>query len=1095
MKLTVRAKKLIALFLMVSIVLPLTSSFGVWDSMVDSAYATGTGSGGTEGSNTEEGTVDPGAVDPDGDGENSLDMTVDEYRFYSNADVDMYDYDISFTYNGTEYNGLFKNELKFGNVDNTSLGLDSLGTMKDPYVIMEIAPNVAKTEIRAFVKDSGVYSLTQAEKKAIVLTEEEINEIREDTREYLFYKQFGKTYASLSYTWMTPSADFFNGDPDFADFFERFPIYPPNYGSIVDVYDEMMQYFEERLDGFDAEFKKRKEIALQKKIEKEESDRVRNEYGGASFGSAYQYELKYKVVEDPKNKGSYIFDSYTSAGTKKSLLGTGMETNALPGEYKLEFGDYNSSIYCHSNLFIKGCLDLAYETHIEDGVIVDEQKAYIDEYIFAGWYYMDEYGSPQHVESDTDLKKLGVKDLYTYWTARPYASSQSYQVGTGGADDIVIDFGESSYSIHLPATLASRKTAQEPWNDPKNQISFFKLDTYVGVNWNESKSWAGDSSPINLQDEISAWNMTFGLDEYKTGAELLKVAPKLMADTDYYIATYNVNVVLDDETGERVVEYYPYNVQVITVTPEDLNKMVYYDYAVNGWSADEYHSEQECTYISKFLNDVDLIYITNGNNVTFGKDNDHPVCQERFPTLFTEDGTYLSDKVNFSTKLQNDSVPDIEWQAIMKIYTRALDDTQKRRISTVFDRTTYSAVANIDSGRTESNLDKLTMLWFMAVEPSFIYRCYVINDEEMAKYNFDKLKGTTREEAYRTTNYTGRLYDQVKWGGRLFFPYEAIGIDHYQASISNEKLGTLFPWGNDINLMYEYFKSVGLAYNFQPTTIVNNYARSFIGGNNLGQGFAVKDITEQISDVNNSNDNNTGLMFDYFNKVRPDAIVNGMLSTENAIEFMVQNVRNKIINAYDRRITVLNKVDPPEKFGTLKVDKVIADFSMPTEWVQYNFTTSVGGYYVAEYYWTPKFQDVDNDNVFCGAKFIQYTTSTDPDIRWVKLPNSDLNKIYYKTFTSVADADGNIVAGEEIKGRISSDGVPYQFEGEVQPVISYTNTDSSKVNITGAKGHFVIVVQKYKSEKSYLEGEAPLRDGMTMKNVTLEKMTHLFNLD
>jgi hypothetical protein len=458
---------------------------------------------------------------------------------------------------------------------------------------------------------------------------------------------------------------------------------------------------------------------------------------------------------------------------------------------------------------------------------------------------------------------------------------------------------------------------------------------------------------------------------------------------------------------------------------------------------------------------------------------------------------------------------DIEWQAAYKIYTRALDPSQGRRVSMVLDRTTYSATANIDGKRSVLNLDKIYMFYFEASDPTLIYNMYVVDSEEWQPYGLQKVKGvarTDREKDGFTTYFTGSLYNQEGWNIQLFYPYEVLyelgyEVDHEDVAKNDLKLGTDFPWGNDINAFYEWYEAFGLAYNLQPTTVVNYYARTFIGGNQLGQGFASKEVTEEFSVVNNSNSNNTTLMFDYFGGpegVRPSAIVEGKLSTENAIEFMVQMVRENKTTLNDREITIENPFKPDvtvknDKGKSFKVPRVLADMSTPESWVIYDFYTSNSGYYVPEYYWTPTFQNIDNINALAGTAFLNYTKSTDPDIQWIKLDTTQASKFYtgvnmYNTFSVIYGDDGATSPGDICDFNVSgivhniqtkTDRVPYQFLAEYQPTID------GKLK----KGQYVIVMQCYASQSAYLSGAEPLTSKVTMHNVILDKASYLFNLD
>lgn len=1099
MKLTRIANKVFALAVVALVVAPLTSSFGFYDTLKDEILATDVGPSG-----------DPTGTDPADAGKTEEFL----YKFNKTPDIDAYDYE----------NNLFK-PLKAADADNVNTKLDDLGTMENPYIILELAPNVKKSEIRAYVKDSSVYGLTNAEMDAITLTGKmgdnnfdpsaqgmvaagEYGEVRRMTREYMFYKKYGKTYAALINNFNNAMV----GLKGFEDFYTKFP---KNSTDVNARYPEMMEYIEEVLnkDGeFDKEYAKRLRIALEDKKIKEESDRVWADVGAASFGSAWNYRIDYKVSNGK-------FETYGSDGTKTSSEGIGNQTQEWAGEYKINTEAWGAvpARRVNNNTFIKGCITLGYysetykDVNGDDVIVPNSMYPFVDEYIFRGWYYYDKNGDMQRVKDDTNLKELGINDLYTYWTARNYEQKDSYQINTGNSSDVVINYGSDAYTIHLPSVLASRKTAEKPYNNPKNQLSFKVIDQYKGLQW-----YTGGEGTFDLVNTISAWDMTFKIDDIKTGADLLKIAPILMSDTDYYVETFNTVVELD-EKGNQVVNYYPYNVQVITVTPQDLNAMVYYDYDKNGWSYDDYHGPEECTYLNKFINDIDLIYTTNGNNSLFGTNTYQPQ-QVRFPTLYDSDGTYHSDRLK-DGKLQTKE-NDIEWQVAFKIYTRALDNNQGRRVSMVMDRTTYSASANMDGGKAVLNLDKIYMFYFEALDPTLIYNMYVIDSEEWRPYGLRKVKGDVRDaDEGCPTHFTGSLYDQKKWGIQLFYPYEILAevgypLDHKEVAEKNLKLGNPaeYPWGYDITQMIEWYYGFGLSWNLQPTTVVNYYARTFIGGNNLGQGFAKKDIHEEFSIANDSNSNNTTLMFDYFGGpegVRPSTIVNDQLSTENAIEFMIQIVRQNKTTANDREINIRNATRPDVTVKskntkgvetTFKVKKVVADMSTPETWVMYDFYTSNNGYYVPEYYWTPTFQKIDNINATANVFYKEYVqTTTDPELKWVRLDTNMPSKFYpgvnmYNTFDVIFGAEGTTSPGDIVDFRsvglvhnISSraDRKPYQFLADYLPTI----------NGKTQKGQYVIVVQCYQSQAAYLAGQKPDASKVTMHNVIIDKAKYLFNLD
>lgn len=1183
MKLSKKMKKSTALFLVAFLVLPSLSDLFLAD-----LYAADVSTGsGTETSDAADGTTgtDSGGelteAEKEAEALKELMSATYNYKFYRNSDLDAYDYDINFTYNGETYSGLYKNDLK-KTEDNTSLPLEELGTPNDPYIILEIAPDETATEIRAFAAEASIWGLTQAKRelvkytdsqidtvhtyitsslsqeqkdmlvknyedkaageaigseeaealceeireatqvnvsdddvvyfiqlsnleidevKEINVTDEALEQARSDARDYCFYQQYGESYVKL----LTGGTNY----KDFEDFYKKYDyVYGDIYGSnsqgswgvigkaytpqsSTDRIYERLADIESHLPGFEAEYKIRVQQAIDNALAQAESNRVRDEVVGASFHSAYQYEWSYKV-----ENGKFLIET-ENRDDAKTPLGTGETTQAYLGQYQVELkNDWNNSRIVNSNLFIKGCLDLAYYKDPDDE---NRQRGYYDQYIFAGWKYLDpETGEITSLTEETDLSM--VTELYTTWTAREYESNDSYVVTTGGNNDVLVDYG--AFTIHLPSCIASKRTTEELYNDPKNQLSFYTIQTYrkLGpwINLDSGYIYDVETDEVN---EIDGMDFSFDREQYKTGADLLKVAPKLMSDIDYYIATYNCSVVT--ENGEKIVKYYPYNVQVITITPDELNKMVYYSYAENSWDESEYHSEEECSYIDKFFDDVDFIYITNGNTQIFRSGISTLPARNKFPVLYSEDGeTYYKDKLNYSSKFSAKS--DLEWQVIMKMYMRTLNETQKRRVSYAIDRTTYQSFGGVTLQGTPNgiaNFTKFIMLLFQNTDPQLIYKCYVKeSDADTDKYHFDKLKGVVRdeEEAEKcNTYYTGKLYNQTAWSQRTLFPYEVIGLDHEQ-SLEGGGLGSEYPWDNQISGLQDYFTDVGLSYNFEPTTIVNNYARTFIGGTQMGQGFADKSIISELNPTNNSGVNNTSMMFDYFAVMRPRAVVNGQLSTENAIEFMVQNVRNRIVTEYDRRIEIVNDEgdDDMEIIDGIRVEKVFA--SEDTQGIQYTFYTSIGGFYVTEYYWTPKFQSVDNDNMFAGMLFRQFTNSKDPAIKWIKIDPKILDGVGLYMTDAVETDSNHLVTNRKSITELNSDGKLLYNESidkTAKTVYEFIAEAKPQINDATVKGHFVVVVQRYKDKATYLSGGEPISSSVTMKNVTIEKFQYLFNLD
>lgn len=1233
MKLTVRAKKLIALFLMVSVVLPLTSSFGIWDSMVDSAYAIDSKTiqnasvTGSESKRKEEADSDSGS--------NLIASSKDSYEFNMSPDSDIYDYT----------NQIYRNDFKSEN--NLELTIDQLGTNENPYVILEISPSSAISQIRGHIGDQGLFDLSNEQVAAITLTdtdktiiklnaikyfcdknlkiiEEEfvaqgtsldarLNELKyQAMQRYLDYIK--ETY-SLTAEWqirnkvgeLNPGVNAWGGVDDYykipkvKEFVEDALGY--NLGpdviatvngrgakSIEDTLDELEDTLIEAKivseETFTAYLQERYDYALQYKINCRKSE-IYYSTIVKGYGFNYNYITQY-AVSDGKFVINYPTGSaagsstnisegtFSSDGTTKKRLDLtdGGDANAIYGEYALStkinnpigitknaLGGIGSGIglYTADYSFAKSCLDLGYNTVINNGEIVS-QSPYVDEYIFAGWYILVD-GTLERIENTlTDEFKeryptfsfADVTDLYTNWSVRMYETDTYKQLLTDPAagENVKITLaGADSYTIHLPGEIASANSGE--LHDPRNQVTMCLPDSMKAVvTWNKDFTQCEEES-IDFVREISAWDFDFSRKEYNTVEKLQQVAPKLMSDTDYYVRTFNAELSVDGK-----VHYSPYNVKVITLSPEDLNAMVYYDYASNGRSLDSGYYESE--YINTFLNNVDFVILFNGGqSIYLDKTNDvftehdlnyHSVVQgtalipnqRRVPSLFTFNGTadsYEYDKSTIRTNAtfgSSGNVSDIEWQVIYKMYTRLMDTTQKRRIAMITDESLTDSIAGLsgaaatvkkspqdsEGGGSENNLCKFLHLLYAFVDPTIPYDFYA--NPEYKEYNFDKMRGSKRSEEYRNTHFTGVLYECECWNPALFFPYEIFGENHYDAATSTTIFAKYSPFNAGSIGQYAY-PDLRLASYPNYKGIANPFAYTFNGGMSVTTEL-YKYYIEEVSNVTNQQGSgsvngytNTSLAFDYFRNIpgRSTEIKDGKLATKSAIEFMVQNVRYGIISYKDRKITILNKVNPQKKFrtpeGIVLVDRVVADdFGARTAEIEYKFTGSTSGYFVVEYYWTKQYRLLDEDNRLGKLLRDMYIKKQDTDdAKWYEVP---------KQCNGGAGAGADefltrkivYTAGSEEEGTIKSYDDNHDLNNRNHILKWYNNEDGRNeysvnalikpsVKTSSDEATYIISVMQFsdaEAYKSYLNnGDTSKILTVTLKNVTIDKMKHLFSLD
>lgn len=639
-------------------------------------------------------------------------------------------------------------------------------------------------------------------------------------------------------------------------------------------------------DDYEALLDRKYDEALQYKIDYEKSVSYGAIYNLANYSYDYDFKREYEVEEDGTFK---VYNGGEQRNYK--FANNHVKTNALYGEYGLTTdvynplatvasaitgGSYNSGgneFLISDYTFRKSCLNLAYKSQLGENGTIESQEISVDEYIFAGWMVdLDKDGVPETaIESKrfTDEQLKDIDTLYTNWIVRYYDSQVFQQLNVNSY--VKIDMGD--YNICIPASIASNTNRNAAFHDARNQLSFctpVKTNAVI-FNANYDSKWG--NVPVVYAEEISAWDFDFSKEKYSTVESLKQVAPKLMADTDYYVKTYNTSLETDKETGRTYIEYSPYNVQVITITPEELNKMVYYDYANHygeaGWYNDGKLIYHESERLDEFINNVDFIYFSNGGEtVYFKNDNEiqytyrdihthtatkitrEPVVS-RVPELCNYDENTKSwifdkTKVVSSASFTGGVASDLEWQVVYKIYTRTGDQKQGRRVAVVVNEALSDQYLG-KSGSTkqlkkmtsdteweyingsEDNLCKLLLMYFAYVDPTRIYDLYVNPKYTVDGKNFDKMKGGLRTEnagvPYKNSWFTGYLYDYEKWNMALFLPFELFDENHFtiltaQMSGKEDHYAQYDPTINGgsyitLDKAYWYFPELGVWYPFE----------------------------------------------------------------------------------------------------------------------------------------------------------------------------------------------------------------------------------------------------------------------------------------
>lgn len=917
------------------------------------------------------------------------------------------------------------------------------------------------------------------------------------------------------------------------------------------------------------------------------SERNAKTWNVSNYKYDFDFERFYAVDEETGN-----LKIYQDAGEKTEVKISGdITTNNVSGEYVTTVQEaYNplakksdavkgtwtinnatarkqGAIIVHNYTFQKSCLDLGYESQMnETNTKILSQTPYIDEYVFAGWYVnlQRDDGTMELVSIDekdangnylvTDKVLSATTELYTAWSYR-YFEEEDYRFMPASAEKnqtVSVKFksydGVSKcYTVHLPSCIASANRAN---HNPKNQLTICTAERNNLVFWDGSK-YKADKTYSYVQ-ETSAWDFDFSKSKYKTREQLRNIALKLMPDTDYYVMTYNVVPDLSGNNDGKVT-YYPYNILVITITPTELNKMVYYDYEESGYDPEIYRTS---SYVNEFLNNVDFIFFSQGGSsqcFTNGSDNyfiSVPIdgsdlygnqtqavkiepVPERAPKLYVYnkekneieyDKNQIVDKIEYADKLTE--IPDLEWQVVEKIYSRSSDAEQLRKIAIIVserlgDR--ISTLAGTSAQITDAddkyisgsnyNLTKLLLMYFSFKNPTDFYQYYINPTYQMEGYDtFDKVKGVLREEAPVSGSYfTGALYDYEYWNTALFFPWELIkeytGYTHKEmlSQVGNSMFENLEPHSGQLdNLGKNLFESLGLARGSSFKNIANPYAFTFNGDTSIADTFFVynrpytDNVTNYYSDYSTGNSH---LAFEYFESVgRGDdkpygEIRDGQISTKSAIEFMIQRAQLATDTELRRSITILNKLDPQAKFvydnTLIRVDRVVMDdISQPDVDVEFVFNGYEESYYVVEYLWTNRYRNLDNENAMGAFWYTWYTSTVRNDNdRWYKMPDAsgvaEKNSFF---ITRLIDAENNYVENPSSYINHINMGTSYTFNALVKPNVKLANG----TNAPGTNNPtYIVVVKQYAKD----DLEMKKLKSATIKNVCLEKMSYLFNLD
>lgn len=572
----------------------------------------------------------------------------------------------------------------------------------------------------------------------------------------------------------------------------------------------------------------------------------------------------------------------------------------------------NGKLYEHNYTFRKSCLNLAYNRQ-EDASGKVTLTPYNDEYIFAGWMWdPDNDGVLESVpDTEDEIKNC---PLYTAWYVRKFESDK-FELKPYSKDEYVkVDFNGTGsagtkWTVYVPAEIASNGNMihNPELHNCKNQLTMCTSVSTSLTFYNDSKN-TYEPYEVTYVDEVSAWDFDFDVNRYNTGKKLSQVVPKLMADTDYRAKAYNATLKKDEKTGEEYIEYQPYNVQVITVTPEELNKMVYYDYAKNSGNAEYYdgtnpvyHSSERFT---NFINNVDFVLFSAGSSSGnyYFKENAKRVFEhldiqskgagktERTPVLTrvpelcsVKNGKLELDEKKYVTSGTYSKLDfDLEWQVAYGIYRRTGDTDQKRRVAVIMNESFGDQIGGMAGNAqqivslngqehgTKSNLIKLYLMYFAYTDPTKLYDYYVDPEYSVSDgaytYHFDKMKGIERDEEYLGTCFTGTLYDYTTWNLALFFPFELYGENHWSILTENNQNDrfSIYNYTNDdawpiINGVKKAAKAIGkvaydsvglMAYPVSKS-IANPYIFTYNGDTGIYGSF-FEHTLENIKNMSNS---------------------------------------------------------------------------------------------------------------------------------------------------------------------------------------------------------------------------------------------------
>ena len=1160
MKTTVLMKKIFALCFITAVVLPLTSSVGAFNKLSDDVYADST-------TNTVT-TVSAETEEPEtpiptykyvfemGD-ELMSDVVVNANNDGKVTGNNIYDYE----------NDIYRNNFKVKSAKDTTLA--ECGTLDNPYVVMEVTQGLRSTQLRCIVGDQGIYALTKSEIDAMTLTEDEITAVKLFTLSELYNAESGEAGSNYLFSKLNEV---------YAD---------------RDSYNNRIEELAGNFANFDEEFNANKAYALEYKKTAEKSQIYYNEAVAASIRQTIDYIWTYKV-----ENGKFVTfnKSYTSGSTEKENLyyatagyGGSTSTNYFKGEYKvtkanfnmlfngygsawlLGGGRYNTNLFKSSRAFTKGCLDLGYETLYDENGIMISKEPYVDQYIFSGWA-IERDGKLVPIDGSTgeavatNEEILSADKLYTTWSIRYFETTEftTTRNGTFGyelesADWTAVKVGD--YDVMIPSDVASVKLAGEAAvgvHNPKTQLSFYIpvsekiiVDRRLGGNYNL------ELEHVNYAKQISGYDFEIKKDDLQNGSSpareaLEQIAPALMSDVDYRVNTYNYVI---DKDG--VIHFYPYSVKVITLTYEDLNNMVEYDYRENGWSHDEYH---ESEYLNKFLDNIDFIYLYNGENCLIGSENagryDHFSLlsgnsqtenlipkQERFPTTYTAAGSYDASK--FTMDSFDSSVDkmheDMEWQVAWKIYNRALSYDQKRRVCFILTKRLLDAGF---ASNGDCNLSKLMFLMTINIEPAETYDYYVSRDEYT---EFDKIVATTRDGGeFKGTYFTGAFQENSKlgtndgiygkkWNVGLFFPFELVGVNHREGAEDGNLKGYSF-WNGNAALWH----ALGFDANpFGAEQVANRYMYTFNGGTELSQAFLSYTIPYSYTGWNTSGVKNTYQVFDYFVVYRVPEIhppfdedgnyYTGRISPKTCIEFMIQQTSAPKEKEKKSSISILSeptlaKLSANATYRKKVIDKIAVDViemedTTSIQNIYYQFETEANGkYYVVEYLLTPRFQDIDAlYGKMAKFRYAQWTTTTDNSAKWIKLSKTNNTSVtipdmggHFKTYEATLGLKPNDLGGFSqyiITKMVNSDADgneitthkvgPYEIKQYTEAVKNRYGFDavvSPAINGSSQSPYYIIAVKEYASKTAFLSTpDAPT--SMTLHNVVITKFKKLFYLD